>query len=522
MESIQIKNLRSLEDTGEMHLGKLNLLVGKNSSGKSTFLRFFPLLKQTVEARTFEPILWYGGNKGYVDFGDFEESITLKNKEKGEMEFTFKFDIDVNGKFEYFSFRKQVAEKIVPIILSIRVKKEFIKNIKIRLYDHDVEFKFGSAKNSIFLEELVVNGESRQIKDYDLDIEDMEFIPWINLRTFNIKNGKLKIDQHKLIDDIESDAIKILTKIADSRIKRETLKNYVSNIKIDSSSEMLNRLKSENTLKSIYNHFNNANVDDPIFNELKNKVVQIISLVLLFGISRTLEEFFENVQYIAPLRAVAERYYRKSGISVSEIDPKGENIPMYLTYLKDNNKLDLFNEWARDNFDMTFEISPGKGHASIKVYDSELGQHVNLADTGFGYSQILPIMVVLWRTIMSSRQTGRDEYLINSSKNAIIVMEQPELHLHPAMQALLIKSIIKIINVAKTNKLDFKFILETHSETIVNMVGYLIFKNKIMSDEVKVHLFEKENGVSKIRESTYNGEGYLEHWPVGFFVPDLE
>ena len=49
MQSVGIKNLRILEDTGFIDIKPITLLLGANSSGKSTFLRFFPLIKQSVE-----------------------------------------------------------------------------------------------------------------------------------------------------------------------------------------------------------------------------------------------------------------------------------------------------------------------------------------------------------------------------------------------------------------------------------------------------------------------------------------
>ncbi|MBF0428109.1 MAG: AAA family ATPase, partial [Magnetococcales bacterium] len=52
MEMIQLKNLKNLTDTGEISLKPLTVLVGKNGSGKSSFLRFFPLLKQSAERKT--------------------------------------------------------------------------------------------------------------------------------------------------------------------------------------------------------------------------------------------------------------------------------------------------------------------------------------------------------------------------------------------------------------------------------------------------------------------------------------
>ena len=58
MKSIGIKNLRSLKNVEQIEIKPITILVGRNSSGKSTFLRIFPLLKQTLEAKTAEPILW--------------------------------------------------------------------------------------------------------------------------------------------------------------------------------------------------------------------------------------------------------------------------------------------------------------------------------------------------------------------------------------------------------------------------------------------------------------------------------
>ena len=68
VKEIQLKNFRSLKDTGIQTLSPITLLVGENSSGKSTFLRAFPLIKQSISQRTSGPILWAGDVDDYVDF----------------------------------------------------------------------------------------------------------------------------------------------------------------------------------------------------------------------------------------------------------------------------------------------------------------------------------------------------------------------------------------------------------------------------------------------------------------------
>ncbi len=72
MDGIQIKNLRRLVDTGLVKLKPITLLVGANSSGKSTFLRVLPLFKQSVNAKIIGPILWYGRE---VDFGSYSTAL---------------------------------------------------------------------------------------------------------------------------------------------------------------------------------------------------------------------------------------------------------------------------------------------------------------------------------------------------------------------------------------------------------------------------------------------------------------
>ena len=54
---IGFKNLRSLKDTGLIDIKPITFLLGQNSSGKSTFLRSFPRLRQSVETKTKGPIM---------------------------------------------------------------------------------------------------------------------------------------------------------------------------------------------------------------------------------------------------------------------------------------------------------------------------------------------------------------------------------------------------------------------------------------------------------------------------------
>ena len=83
MDGIRIRNLRCLEDTGMVDLKPITLLLGANSSGKSTFLRTIPLFKQSINAKTIGPLLWYGNE---VDFGAYDTALRMG---ESQMEFSF-------------------------------------------------------------------------------------------------------------------------------------------------------------------------------------------------------------------------------------------------------------------------------------------------------------------------------------------------------------------------------------------------------------------------------------------------
>ena len=114
MKSIRIQNLKSIVDSGNIELNNMTVVIGKNSSGKSTLLRVFPLLKQSMTKRLSSPILWYGD---YVDFGSFQKAITNGVNNDGVI--TFHFVID---DFCVFTEPDKYSYKDVELTLSLNDK----------------------------------------------------------------------------------------------------------------------------------------------------------------------------------------------------------------------------------------------------------------------------------------------------------------------------------------------------------------------------------------------------------------
>lgn len=153
------------------------------------------------------------------------------------------------------------------------------------------------------------------------------------------------------------------------------------------------------------------------------------------------------------------------------------------------------------------------------VEDSRSHVKENLVDTGFGYSQVLPILLSVWKVDVSEKNSyGRNGH---ATKTACYyeAIEQPELHLHPALQAKLIDTFAQLVS--RDNSQKIKFIMETHSETMINRLGYLIYKKKLDPEMVNIVIFDKDtDGNTKVTQTFFNEKGQLEKWPIGFFDPD--
>ncbi|MCS7283092.1 MAG: DUF3696 domain-containing protein [Anaerolineae bacterium] len=120
---------------------------------------------------------------------------------------------------------------------------------------------------------------------------------------------------------------------------------------------------------------------------------------------------------------------------------------------------------------------------------------VNLADVGFGFSQVLPVLVAL-----RAAQPGQ-----------LVYVEQPEIHLHPNAQVkladLLVQAALRGVQV----------VVETHSELILLGIQKAVAEGKLEPDAVKLHWFERdEEGVTHVQTAELDEEGTFGDWPVDF------
>jgi len=241
-------------------------------------------------------------------------------------------------------------------------------------------------------------------------------------------------------------------------------------------------------------------------------VIKFLEMILKIS-DNYITSYFNNSIYIAPLRATAERYYRLRNLSIEEVDSSGGNLVDFL-YNLDNEMFQQFQKWTNEFLGFQVEKDVigydgiNKGYVSIYIRKSGDQDRYNLSDTGFGYSQILPIVTQLWFIANNPKKR-----LYLSRYPTTIIIEQPELHLHPKLQSKLISAICSLSN------RYFRFIIETHSETIINKIGDLIYNKKIGNKDVNIQIFSKKNEKMEtiVESSSYDEEGFLENWPIGFF-----
>ncbi len=546
---LRIQNFRSLKDTGYVDIKPLTILVGKNSSGKSSFLRHFPMLKQSFEEKTRIPLLFYGR---YIDFGSYKDIKPFYTDDDYKLGFSFIFDEKKLKKiFRYSIFRYD--ETLVNYFKNTEVNVEIsffedkrnlvhIKEIDINLFNSNIKLILNIENN--FIEDILIDNNSvlnlikksiNELKDKRfnkfLDIfEEFDFLRknrineienfFRNFRYFE-RNGLLpefyfflkKENDISYSRKIES-LFDLLILAFIIRYNRKNTSLYTIEIiketinVLDFDQSLINELLPKTWIKNI----KNLNIDDK--NRLYNLILLKNFFVLIPNINDYITEIYKKSSYIAPLRATAERYYRIQHLSVDEVDPNGKNLPFFLDSLSDV-QMKNFQKWTYDNFGFKVFISKIEGHYSIKI--EENNKLINLSDMGFGYSQILPIIVQLW---YSSFYEYRKYRILNKISEKIIVIEQPELHLHPKFQALFAEVLVRIVNSSK--HFDLKLIVETHSDIIINRIGDCIAYDQIDSDKVNIVIFNKEdeNDYSEIKEVNFNENGEIVDWPLGFFIPE--
>lgn len=530
--SFSLKNLRRLKSVKPIEIRPITVLLGRNSVGKSTFLRSFPLFRQSIETKSSAPVLWYGD---FVDFGDFRSAVADRDS-SSVIEFSFTIEDTViqktnieRGQIYRPSFRRSKKTlKIDSIKVDFGIssfedetQKEYIN---VSLLNEGTEFSIKFSPGGYFCKSISINSFNiiRELDDIRFLFGDGNLFSDFEVYQYTDDN-KNKLRYANLNSVIRNHIKKILSKHVDGRISSKTI--------LVESDRILNSKKiDEHTLKDLsrastknFRDLYNKMISNEKF-ELKSKLNNLVQshkfLEDLSAINNFLNNFFKGVEYIGPARARSERFYRQQELEVSEISPDGKNLAAFLSSL-DFHLMENFSEWVKSAFGYGVTVHKTEGHISINLEHE--GQSVNVVDTGYGVSQVLPVLAQIW-WMQHGRRPLREISEFDESRIRTLAIEQPELHLHPAHQAHLADVFAEAIRRRTSRKDQINheqyFLIETHSEAMINRLGELIEKGELSEKDVQIIIFgdfSDTDSTIDVKTANFDSDGVLNNWPFGFF-----
>jgi len=503
LEAFGVRNLRCLTDTPLVPIRPITVLVGRNSSGKSTFLRAFPLLRQSVETARNSPILWY--RERNVDFGSLKDAA---NNRLSEPSVTFQFRLRLPKGAEIaigdptFDIAMTLAGGEVP----------YVSSYEIRVEGHEIHWVFDEHGQ---VRSLTVNGEVVALKS-PLFLGGKAHLlptlqPGVNTGvSYEDAPETFRLDYHTQADDVLLNPLaqELQTLFRENTVA-VTMRDVAQTVRLGSPSSMLSQLPRLSNLKVYQQNVSVLDVENDQFKAIANAALARLSPYILEAADLVLARFMSRVAYLAPLRVRPERAYRVQNLAVDDVDPDGENLAMFLRSLTPAESAS-FATFTSNALGFQTSVRTTGHHAEILVKSSKAKVFVNLVDVGFGYSEVLPLAALLWASCIRPTIERREP-------TPLIAIEQPELHLHPAHQADLARMLVEAV----TNGGGARLLVETHSESLINGLGKLIYEGALKADDVQIVLFEQDEETEQttVKLAGYRENGALRDWPYGFLSP---
>lgn len=229
------------------------------------------------------------------------------------------------------------------------------------------------------------------------------------------------------------------------------------------------------------------------------------------------ESMMDQIYYLGPLREYPKREYQWSGARPFDVGYRGERtIDAILSATIRDEKRNLgkktwyktFQEiiayWLKElgliqDFSIK-EIAEGSNLYQAIVKRDEESPEAFLTDVGFGVSQVLPALVLLYYV----------------PEGSTVLMEQPEIHLHPSVQSGLADVILQV-----AIHRNIQVIVESHSEHLLRRFQRRIAEEKYPANELKLYFCDSTQGVSKLSNLEIDLFGDIRNWPENFFGDEM-
>ncbi|MGD9890629.1 MAG: DUF3696 domain-containing protein [Dehalococcoidia bacterium] len=230
------------------------------------------------------------------------------------------------------------------------------------------------------------------------------------------------------------------------------------------------------------------------------------------------ERNFSRTYYLGPLREYPRRQYTWAGGRPSDMGRRGERVVDALLASREPDLRikrlgrkrrvtveEVVAEWLKrlgliHSFAVE-AVAPGSSLYQVSVQLRPVSARVLITDVGFGISQILPVIALCYYV----------------PEGSTIILEQPEIHLHPSVQAGLADVLIDAMQTRRV-----QIILESHSEHLLTRLQRRIAEEHLPSSDAALYFCDMaEDGTSQLTPLELDVFGNIRNWPQGFFGDEL-
>lgn len=449
LKSISLENYKCfqklmVENEEKLEIAPLTILCGVNSSGKSSIINSLLLLKQSYEDNAISNSMKFNGK--YIKSGRFNDISFKRNSET----VTFSIDYKLEKPKKYKCYNSKQSKYDITAFKNLsKIYSGFnIKNFEI--------------SSSISIQQFDIN------KSVDDNILSEQKI----IITVTCVDGEKKISSIEL-----------------KLLKNQTNRYAISlnNIPDGDTGKIVDHVELHDA-SCYFENFNLINAFSSNISPYGIHVSGLLANVYLIFKMNALQ--YKNIYYLTPLRFYPQRNYILD-YETDDVGLSGEFTP-YIMHKNKDIDIDGFLPPKNDTIKASKHkyaftkcvqewmnyLHFGQYSLSNVLETIQLNiQDYNVSNVGFGVSQVLPIIV-----------SG-----LIKQKNELLLLEQPEIHLHPTAQMCMADF---LISMAINNK---GVIVETHSDHIINRIVRRMMESEDIRKKVKIYFVEQnKDGVSAI------------------------
>lgn len=530
LKSLVLENFKAFGCRTVIPLAPITLIYGQNSAGKSSILQALQLFKQSLDNRDSQALLLPRSDTGYVDLGSFKELIFDHDLSRA---------LNIRFAFESDSIAVHRRQRVQPdLVTNNHIEFSFSRNsqtgeIELKHVDlcakslHNYIARFAPPARRNRSDQRGDESAWRQRLNSATAVftfwgwGDDGRVFWEDYFSAMLKNKERVFNQlNESLKEIrrESKLVTERQRTQDiSGIKKIIEWVEHGNISELASSAMQQSMSAELYLEGFLPKENDINTKDGYSNFLSPRMIRQRDFYpflqpgvalgdAVINAANEIQGGLNSLFPLGPFRRPPSRWYVFTGTTPRHVGYQGNLMPDLL--FRKNDLMDRTNAWLkRLDLGYQIEVSELGSNASdvfeVRLLDTRRSRpvRVGLPDVGFGISQILPLVV---QSLIASNQ--------------IISIEQPEVHIHPKLQADL--GDLFADSIASQNN---QFLIETHSEHLALRILRLVRNGKLRPEDVAILYVQRGDEGSEVIPISIDEDGYfIDEFPGGFFPERLD